>query len=232
MTNFTWALAAFVLLHVGVAATGLRAAIVGRIGERPYRGLFSLASAGALIWLIVAFGEMRRDPYDPLNSLLWAPPDWSRYTGQALVLLGFLLGVTGLFTPGPTLAGFEGALAREAPAKGVLRITRHPFLWGVALWAAGHLFANGERYSAMLFGALGLMALFGTRSIDRKRAATDPEGWSKFAAITSNAPFAAIAQKRNRLVLSEMSWRPFVALAAFAAVAYAHQWLVGVAAVP
>jgi uncharacterized membrane protein len=232
MTNFTFALAAFVLLHVGVAATGLRGALVARIGERPYRGLFALASAGVLVWLIFAFGAMRADPYDPLRAPLWLPPAWARYAGQALAFLGLLIAFTGLFTPGPTLAGFEGALAKEDPAKGILRITRHPFLWGVVLWAAGHLLANGERFSIMLFGALGLMALYGTRSIDRRRASANPEGWAKFAAVTSNVPFAALAQRRTRLSFSELSWRPFLAAAITAAVAYTHQWFVGIAAVP
>ena len=50
----------------------------------------------------------------------------------------------------------------------MLRITRHPFLWGMALWGAKHLLVNGERFAVMLFGALALMAIFGARSIDRK----------------------------------------------------------------
>ena len=66
------------------------------------------------------------------------PPEWLRWPAVALVFLGFVLGVAGLLTPGPTLAGFESkGLAQAEPARGVLRITRHPFLWGVAgaiLW--------------------------------------------------------------------------------------------------
>jgi uncharacterized membrane protein len=231
MSSFAWALAAFVLLHVGVSATGLRAALVRRLGEGPYRGLFALASAAALVWMIVAFGQMRADPGDPLNALIWAPPPWGRHAAQGLVLLAFLLAVPGLLTPGPTTAGLEGRLGDDA-AKGVLRITRHPFLWGVALWAAGHLLANGERYSVMLFGALGLMALLGTRSIDRKGRARSPEAWSRFAAVTSNIPWAAIVQGRNRLVFQEIWWKLAVALMVYAALAYAHVWLVGAPAAP
>lgn len=232
MVMFTAALAVFLALHLGLAATGLRGAVVARIGEGPYRGLFSLASAAALIWLGFAFAALQRDPSDPLLGALWSPPVWARHAGQTLVLLGFLLGVTGLFTPGPTLAGAEGLLKREEPARGVLRITRHPFLWGAALWAAGHLAMNGERFAVMLFGGIGLMALLGTRSIDRKGAARNPEDWARFSAVTSNIPFAAILQGRNRLALGEIGWRPLAALAAFGAVAAGHDWLVGVAAFP
>lgn len=232
MNSFAIALAAFVLLHVGISATGLRAMIVGRIGEGPYRIAFALASLIILAWLIFAFGAVRADPFDPLTRQpLWSPPDWLRWPAMVLVFLGFMLAVTGLFTPGPTLAGYEAkGLALAEPARGVLRITRHPFLWGVALWGAGHLLANGERYSVMLFGALALMAVFGARSIDRKGRARNPEAWDKFAAVTSNAPFVAIAQGRNKLVLGEIGWRALVALAVFVLIGLLHQQVIGVPA--
>jgi len=232
MNAYAAALASFVLLHVGVSATGLRSVLVARIGEGPFRGLFSLASAAALIWLVWSFGAVREHSADPLVTHLWDVPAWGRYAAQGLMLLSFLLIVPGLITPSPTLVGAEGQLTKDEPAKGILRITRHPFLWGVALWAVAHLFANGERYSVMLFGALGLMVLFGTRSIDRKGAARNPEAWAKFVAVTSNVPFAAILQGRNKLVLGEMGWRLLVALAAYGAVAYFHGFLIGRPAVP
>jgi uncharacterized membrane protein len=229
MNLFTLALAGFVLIHIGVSATGLRARLVAGIGLWPYRALFSLASLALLLALIHGYGLMRADPFDPLNEELWVPPDWLRWPGMALAGLGVALAGAGLLTPGPTLAGFEKTLAAAEPAKGVLRITRHPFLWGAALWAGGHLLLNGERFALMLFGALGLMVVFGARSIDRKGAARDPEGWARFAEVTSNAPFAAIAQGRNRLALGELGWRGLVGVAAALLVAWAHQNLFGVA---
>jgi uncharacterized membrane protein len=226
MNEFAWALAGFVLIHVGVSATGLRAALVGRIGSGPYRALFSLASLALLVWLIRGYNAMRADPFDPLNEALWAPPPWLHWPAVALSLFGVALAVAGLFSPGPTLAGFEArGLARAEPAYGVLRITRHPFLWGAALWAAGHLLVNGERFAVMLFGALGLMVLFGARSIDRKGRARDPEGYARFEAVSSNIPFAAIVRGRNRLALGEIGWRGLIGLAAALAVAYAHERL-------
>jgi uncharacterized membrane protein len=81
----------------------------------------------------------------------------------------------------------------------------------------------------MLFGALGAMVLFGARSIDRKGAARAPEAWAKFAAATSNIPFAAIVQGRNKLVFSELWWRLLIALAVFLAVGLAHRGLFGAA---
>lgn len=231
MNLFAWALAGFVLIHIGISATGLRARFIGWIGEWPYRGLFSAASAVLLVALIIGVGQMRADPFDPLNTPLWSPPDWLRWPAYVLVLFGLSLAFTGLFTPGPTTAGFEGkALSQAEPAHGVLRITRHPFLWGVALWGAGHLLVNGERFALMLFGALTLMAVFGARSIDRKGAARDPERWEKFAAVSSNAPFVAILQGRNRLSLGEIGWRGLLGIAIAVAIGLFHRQLFGVAA--
>ncbi|UPT64262.1 MAG: NnrU family protein [Hyphomonadaceae bacterium JAD_PAG50586_4] len=135
MNDFAWALAGFVLIHVGISATGLRARLVGAIGEWPYRGIFSLASLALLAWLVFGYQEMRADPFDPLNEMLWLPPDLARWPGYFFSSLGAALAVTGVLSPGPTYAGFESkSLAQAEPARGVLRITRHPFLWGVAIW--------------------------------------------------------------------------------------------------
>jgi uncharacterized membrane protein len=228
MNQFAWALAGCVLIHVGVSATGLRAALVSRIGQGPYRALFSLASLALLAWLIYAVAAMRADPFDPLNQSLWAPPGWLRWPALALAFAGVSFAFAGVMTPGPTLAGFESrGLARPEPAYGMLRITRHPFLWGVALWALAHLLANGERFAVMLFGALGVMVLLGTRSIDRKGAARDPEGWARFEAVTSNVPFAAIARGRNRLALGEIGRRGLAAIALALLVAWGHERIAG-----
>ncbi len=229
MSAFVWALAGFVGLHIGVSATGARARLVAVLGEGLYRALFSVASLillGAMIW---ALGQVRADPFNPLNEALWAPPLWLYWPAIILIVLGIVLAVTGVLTPGPTQAGFERkALAAPEPARGVLRITRHPFLWGVALWGVGHFLSNGERFALMLFGALALMVLFGTRSIDRKGAARDPEAWERFAAVTSNVPFMAITQGRNSLKLGEIGWRGLAGVIVAALLAVGHGQLFGV----
>lgn len=225
MQAFGISMAAFILLHSGVAATGLRSVLVRALKEPVYRGLFSLASLVLLILAVRTYNDVRLGGE---NVLVWAPPSFFGHVAQTLVLLGFLVGVTGLLTPGPTLAGAEKLIERPEPAKGVLRVTRHPFLWGVALWAGGHLLANGDLAGMIFFGGFLLVALAGTRSIDRKTAARDPANWARFQAATSNVPFAAILQKRNALKLGEMGWRLAVAIAAFVAVYLAHPSLFGV----
>lgn len=227
MIQFAIALAAFILIHVGLSGTPLRRTAIKAIGEGPYRGLFSLASAGLLAWMLFSYGAARTDPG---NALLWTAPDWGRHVTATLVLVGFLIGVTGLLTPSPTAVGFESTLQKPEPAKGILRVTRHPFLWGVTLWGLGHLAANPETTSVMLFGGLAVMALLGTRSIDRKTAARDPAAWAAFRNATSNIPFGAIIQGRNRLRILEIAPRALAALAIFAAAAWFHRYIAGVPA--
>jgi uncharacterized membrane protein len=59
----------------------------------------------------------------------------------------------------------------------------------------------------------------------RKRSNPD---FMRFAAVTSNVPFVAIAQGRNRIVWREIGWkRPLIGLIAFAVFFAAHPWLFG-----
>jgi uncharacterized membrane protein len=107
----------------------------------------------------------------------------------------------------------------------MVRITRHPFLWGVALWAVVHLIVNGDLASLILFGSLLVLAVGGTVSIDAKRRRNFGDQWTRFANATSNVPFVAIAGGRNRLgaALAEIGvWRSMAAILAYAAAFYLH----------
>ena len=113
-------------------------------------------------------------------------------------------------------------------ARGMMRITRHPFQWGVVLWAIAHLAANGDRVSVLFFATFLILSGLGTFLIDRKKAARLGEDWSAYAAVTSNVPFAAIIQGRNRLVVGEL-WLPvLLGLVLYGVLLYGHQWVSGV----
>ena len=226
MRNLVAAAVFFLAIHFGVSGTALRARLVRAMGEKAYRGLFSLASLGGLIWLIRAYSAA---PHVELwGQLLALKP-----LAAPLVLLAFLLVVIGLATPSPTVVGGEAQLARDVTARGILRITRHPFLWGVALWAFVHVVINGDLASLVLFGSLCVLAVGGTASIDRKRRLSFGAHWERFASSTSNVPFAAIASGRNQLgtALREIGIaRPLVAVAIYGAAFVFHARLFGVPA--
>jgi len=230
MTSLVAAAAFFLALHLLVSGTRLRDALTGAIGQGPYMGLFSLASVAGLVWLGFAFAHARTAPS---NETYWGLTDATRYMQIGLQLLAMLLIVPGLTTRNPTSVRQEGALERPDVVQGMIRITRHPFLWGVAIWAAGHLLVNGDAASILLFGALLALALFGTASIDAKRRRALGSKWDAFAAQTSNIPFAALAAGRQRLSLGEIGWwRIGLAIVIWAALLWGHPYMFGVRALP
>lgn len=225
MVSLLGAAVFFLGIHLFVAGTGLRDRLVAAIGERPYQGAFSLASIAGLVWLAWAYGEA---PYIET----WGQLYFLRHLASLVMLIAFLFAVMGLTTPNPTAVGGESLLDSEEPAKGIVRVTRHPFLWGALLWAAIHLVINGDVASLIFFGTFVALTAFGTRSIDAKRKRALGEKWDPFAAKTSNIPFAAIASGRNSLKLGEISWwRPVAGVVVFFGLFYAHEYLFGVSPV-
>jgi uncharacterized membrane protein len=216
----------FVGIHVCIAGTRLRDVLVARLGAQGFLGAFSVLSFVGLIWLTTAYADA---PYTPLWGELYA----LKPLVLLVTLVAFVLVVVGLTTPSPTAVGGEGVLDATEPARGILRVTRHPFLSGVALWAAAHLVVNGEASALVLFGSLLVLAVVGPGSIDRKRRRAFGARWERFEAVTSRVPFVAILQGRNRFVASELP-RGMLALAVvvYAVVLAVHPLLFGVSPLP
>lgn len=230
MVNLVAAALVFLLIHLLISGTRLRDAAVATIGQGPYMGAFSLASVAALTWLIFAFGAARSDPS---SVVLWTGAPALRWVQLVLQFLAFMLVVPGLATPNPTSVAQQGLLERPDAVKGMLRITRHPFLWGVAIWAFGHLLVNGDAAGVVLFGSLLALALFGTVSIDHKRRRALSDRWDAFAAQTSNVPFAAILAGRQTLNIGEIGWwRLALAVVVYAALFAVHPYAFGVSPRP
>lgn len=230
MTSLLAAATFFVLLHLLVSGTRLRDVLIGRIGQGAYMGLFVLASFAGLAWLGFGYAAARTAPW---NTAYWEVTPLTRLVQLGLMLVAVLFIVVGLTTPNPTSVKQESALERPDVVKGMLRVTRHPFLWGVALWGLGHLIVHGDRAGMILFGSMLALALFGTASIDAKRRRALGPAWDAFAAQTSNIPFAAILAGRQSLKLGEIgAWRIALGLAVYAALALGHPYLFGARALP
>ena len=210
-------------VHVGIAGTRLRDVVVARIGEGPFRGLFSLLSIAAIVFLVRSWSAAE-------TTALWFAPEWLRWVLVAVMLVAFLVFVASVSVRNPTLVGPAGVTA--TPPRGMLRVTRHPMLWSFALWAAVHIIGNGDAAAIVFFGAFLVTALVGMPSIDAKLARRDPATWQALSATTSIVPFMAIAQGRNRFVPREIGWLTVViAVVAWAVVLDLHAWLFGVAPV-
>jgi uncharacterized membrane protein len=222
MLNLTIAALFLVGTHFGIASTPLRAELIARVGERSYRLLYSLLAIVALAWLITAW---RAAPLVPL----WTAGAGLRHAALTLMPIAFLLVVCAITAPNPTVIGQRPDPDTAAPATGIIRVTRHPFMWGVGLWALLHLLVNGDQASFLFFGSFVVLALGGTFLIDARRTREGAPGWGVFLQATSNLPFAAIAQRRQRFVPREIGlWRVALALALYVLFLWLHPWLFGV----
>src|SRR5215471_18323 len=132
---------AFFLVTHFIPSTPLRPALVKAIGEWPYRGLYSLIALGGLVWMARAYGNA---PHEQLWTGL-------RLLPAAVMPIAFILLVCG-YARNPTAVGAEKLLQSGEPARGIIRVTRHPLMWAIMLWSGAHLAARGDLASAIFFG--------------------------------------------------------------------------------
>jgi uncharacterized membrane protein len=215
----------FVGAHLGVSSSGLRTRLVTALGERGYLGIFSLLALATLALLIWTYGEVPRHQY------WWALDPGLYLVPKFLMPLAFVLAVGGFMVKNPTMVGMEATLAddaqRQQATRGVNRITRHPFQWGVVLWAGSHMAANGDAVSVVFFASFLVLSALGTVLMDRKKARTIGPDWAPFAAQTSNLPFAAILAGRNQLVVSELVGPIVAGMLVYGVVYWGHEWVSG-----
>jgi uncharacterized membrane protein len=211
------ATALFLVTHF-VPSTPLRAALVRSTGERAYLGLYVLVALATLGWMIVAYNRAPLEPLWPGLRLL-----------PAIVMpFAFILVVCGVLSRNPTAVAQEKVLKADEPARGILRVTRHPIQWGILLWAAAHLLARGDLKSAIFYGGFFALSALGMVLIDSRKARTLGDDWKRFAGVTSNLPFVAIAQGRNRFDAAEIGIaKPLIGVAVYVAFLLLHPWLFG-----
>jgi uncharacterized membrane protein len=222
--------ALFFVLHRIVSGSRVRDRIVALIGEAPFRRAFALASLLCLTGLWIGYQQAAQSPR---NIPIFSPSDASKLAQLPIQLIAVFLVVAGVTTRNPTIAGLGSSVTEGSIVRGVLRITRHPFLWGVSLFAAGHMLASPTISSWGFFGTLLFLAGTGTISIDAKRLRALGADWKAFAAATSNVPFVAIVQGRQSLALAEIGWmRVVVSAGAFGLLLAVHGFFFDVSAYP
>lgn len=134
---------------LSIVAPGLRDAAVTRLGEWPYKGVYSLVALVGLVLIVKGYGAARLDP-----TLLYAPPAWLVHINMLLMLVVF-----------PAL------LATYFPGR-ISRALKHPMLVAVKAWALAHLLVNGALADVLLFG--GFLAWAVADRISMKRRTQRP----------------------------------------------------------
>lgn len=216
--------AVFLLVTHFISSTPVRPAVVDKIGEKAWLGAYSLVSFVAFAWLIFAW---RAAP----TIWLFSPSVGARHALLALMPVPAILVVGAIISPNPAMVMRDRLLDREPT--GILRITRHPMLWGIGLWALLHMWANPDLASWLLFGSLAILSFGGTVLQDYKKRRDIGEAWVQWEKVTSNVPFRAILSGRTALKFDGgLGEQLVVGLVLYAAALRIHPLIAGVGVLP
>jgi len=216
----------FVAGHFVLSSQPVRLALVGKLGETRFLTLYSIAMLAVFAWMIFAFVQAPADPvWTTPTALLWLP-------AAAMPIAIFLI-VCGLSTPSPTLAGTK--LDEPGPdlTRGIMRVTRHPFLNGMSLWALVHLISNGDTRSIILFAGMLVLTIGGMWHIDKRREYHYGANWGPVMLTTSAVPLVALLAKRTSMDWAGIGWwRLLLSAAIYLALVAAHPFILGEPAWP
>ena len=141
----------FLGAHSFVTMRDRRAALIAKIGEWPYRGLFSLVSIVGIVLIAYGFASYRAAGL----IVVWSPPAWTRHIVVTLMWPASIMFVAG-YIPG-----------------NIKRVLKHPVLVSVKTWAFAHLCANGDLGGIILFGAVLVWAVYDRITLKHR---ADPGG--------------------------------------------------------
>lgn len=145
----------FLGVHLVPTSPELRDGLKERIGEVPYKVIFSLLSLIGFVVIVLGFHKLQLHPGK--NPVLWDPPTWTRHIAVALMLPAMIF-----------------LVASVIPSR-IRTAVRHPMLIAIKTWAFAHLIANGDLGALLLFGSFLAFAVYDRISV-KKRGAQGPLG--------------------------------------------------------
>lgn len=226
LTPLILATVAFVGSHFLMSAVKIRSRLIGILGRWGFIASYSIVAIVTFVWMNLKFARA------PLVDV-WPGVDWAWWVALALMFVASILLVCGMLTPNPTAVLGAQAMKREDAAVGIFKVTRHPVMWAILLWAVSHMLNTGDAAALIYFGALGALALFGMMHMDARRDAEDDPDWQRFRARTSFMPFGAMIKGRARVTLGEIGWkRMLLGVAFYLLLVHAHEWVIGVVVAP
>ncbi|MDB5544009.1 MAG: NnrUfamily protein [Hyphomicrobiales bacterium] len=131
-----------------------RASLRLSLGEKGYKGLFSVVSVIGLVLIVYGFGAARTASW---NTILWSPPVWTKHIAFLLMWPAFIL------------------LAAAYIPSHIHDRAKHPMLAAIKIWALAHLIANGDLAGVLLFASFLAYGVYDRISV-KKRQALGPLG--------------------------------------------------------
>lgn len=168
----------FLGIHLLPTLTGLRSRLHDRLGEKRYKGLFSLASALGLVLIVIGYGRA------PAEPRLFAPFIGAIHIAPLAMAVSFVL------------------LAAANMRTHIRRKLRHPMLIGVLIWSLVHLLANGELRATLLFGAFLAWAAIDLASATARGAVKSfqPSVGQDIGAVVGGIGLAALVMTYHRQI--------------------------------
>ena len=158
MVYLVLGLVLFLGVHsVRIVAEGWRTQTMARLGEGPYKGIYTVISLVGLGLIIWGFGVARETP-----TMLWMPPRGMRHAAALLTLIAFVF-----------------LAAAYVPRNAIKARLHHPMVLAVKTWALAHLLSNGSLAHVILFGsflAWGVANFIAARKRDRALGTRYPAG--------------------------------------------------------
>ena len=191
----------FVLSHLVLSHGAVREGLVAKLGQWPFRGLYSLVSFLTLGPAAVLWWQNRH-----LGPVLWELNPWVE-RGIALVLMLFAIELITLSLANPSPASM---LPGNNEPRGILRVTRHPMNMGLALFGLTHLLSNGTVGDVAFFGSFFILGVSGPFHMDARLKKQRGEGFAEFCRTTSVIPFVAILRGRTKFRADEISFPLFL----------------------
>jgi len=216
LASLVAAVVAFVGGHF-VLSHPLRGGLVRMLGEKGFLGVYSLVNLAAFAWIIVAFRALGPGP-ELWNGKAQAP--W--IFASALTIIAMVL-LAGSLRGNPALPDTPIDTVRSAEARGVFAVTRHPMMWGIALWAIAHVAIAPNARTLVTAGGMCVLALVGSHLQDRKKRELMGEAWGAWEARTSYWPrWGAL------LRVGAATWG--IGIALWLVATWMHLWLAGMPA--
>jgi uncharacterized membrane protein len=193
----------------------LRAGLVERLGGGGFAGFYSLVSLASFGWMIWAWRGA------PTSENVWMPTDPVWAVASLLTLFGAVFFAGSLIGnpafPNPEIDEVEGRkLAAKSPS-GMFLVTRHPMMWGFALWGIAHILVAPRIDSFIFVGSIIFLALVGAKAQEAKKARALGTGWVTWESRTSYWPRLSS--------LSRIGWRIWaVGITAWLIATWAHNF--------